>query len=189
MQILLTKKKIFSLVCTFCFAFLVIFSTFHKLNPSYALRYNRTNSLPVGLYLQTPFKAAKIQRGVMVGFFLDNNLNTMLRGRPWFPPIGVPLMKEVFGLPGDTILFKKNEIFINGNLFGLRERYDRNNEELPWIYEGPVILKQTQYFVGSHKVRSFDSRYFGPIDKDQMIGIFHPVFTKEKDSAIVLQGR
>lgn len=78
----------------------------------------------------------------------------------------LPLIKRVIGLPGETIQIKDNRVYIDGR--ALIEPY------LDDVYQqdfGPLTVPPGQIFVlGDNRAASNDSRYFGPINADQIIG-------------------
>ena len=88
-----------------------------------------------------------------------------------------PFVKVVKGLPNDTLEFKGNYAYINGKLLV-------NSEGKPYIFSErakrilsiPLInnkIPDNMYLVLGNKIReedSFDSRYFGYISKEQIIG-------------------
>lgn len=85
-------------------------------------------------------------------------------------------VKRIVGLPGEKISIKNGKIYIYNNTFpegfllqedkflpnDLTSAIDSNND---------FILKSGQYFVmGDNRTRSFDSRYWGAVDKSLIIG-------------------
>lgn len=77
------------------------------------------------------------------------------------------LIKRVIGLPGETVEARDNTIFINGQV--LIEPYLTPGEVIGDF--GPVDVPADQYFVmGDNRDNSGDSRVFGPIDREQIIG-------------------
>lgn len=82
---------------------------------------------------------------------------------------GDPLIKRVIGVPGDSISVREGHIFVNdieqeepyiGNLFTTCQSYCDN-----------VQLGPGQYFMmGDNRGISRDSRIFGPIPSDQIVG-------------------
>jgi signal peptidase I len=78
----------------------------------------------------------------------------------------IPLVKRVIGLPGETIEIKKGQVFIDGVL--LEEPY---LNEVPRQNYGPVEIPNTYIFVlGDNRGASNDSRYFGPVPIERIIG-------------------
>jgi signal peptidase I len=116
------------------------------------------------------------------------------------PEDGVRLVKRVIGLPGDTIEMKNNTLFLNGEpvvytkigrdytelLSGKRrvecvlaiEDLDgvaHSVMSIPAIEAmrsfGPVKVPQGSYYVmGDNRDSSRDSRYFGFVDRESIIG-------------------
>ncbi len=85
-------------------------------------------------------------------------------------PSGTPYVKRIIGLPGDTVDVHDGAVFVNGAK--LSESYLYLGQAT--AAEGwklPVKLGADQYFVmGDHRQASQDSRAFGPISKDSIIG-------------------
>jgi signal peptidase I len=78
------------------------------------------------------------------------------------------LVKRIIGIPGDVIDIKDGLVYLNGE--PLEEAYV-NGETLPKAFSLPVTVGKKQLFVlGDHRTVSEDSRAFGPINYDQVIG-------------------
>lgn len=80
------------------------------------------------------------------------------------------IIKRIIGLPGDTVEYKNNILYINGKK--TEENYTRavmrdyNIEEL-----GNVKVPKNKYFVlGDNRLNSVDSRYYGFIDRKNILG-------------------
>ncbi len=96
-------------------------------------------------------------------------------------------IKRVIGVPGDTIKFKnidgKTEVFINDILEknAIDRKYDiiDDNEKYPLISETRVG-KDEYYVLGDNRKNSSDSRVWGSIKSNQIIGKaiyeYHPKF-------------
>jgi signal peptidase I len=116
------------------------------------------------------------------------------------PEDGVRLVKRVIGLPGDTIEMKNNTLFLNGEPVGYtkigrdftevqsakrRVRCILAIEDLDGVAHsvmsipsinamrnfGPLTVPQFRYFVlGDNRDSSRDSRYFGFVDRESIVG-------------------
>ena len=81
---------------------------------------------------------------------------------------GIPLIKRVIGVPGDTLEFVNGEVHVNQER--LEEPYI-NGLATGCSQYCNLVLQPGQYFVmGDNRPNSFDSRSFGPVDDENIIG-------------------
>lgn len=92
------------------------------------------------------------------------------------------MMKRVVGLPCDTIEIRNKQLFVNGTL--ATEPYAMHDDKqvfpnLPHLPEpyrsrdqyGPYTVPDGEYFVlGDNRDKSADSRYWGPVPADHVLG-------------------
>jgi len=79
-----------------------------------------------------------------------------------------PLIKRVIGLPGETITIANGQVQINGQ--PINEPY-LNGLSTQCAQNCNVTLGPGQYFVlGDNRSNSLDSRSFGPVTADNVIG-------------------
>lgn len=79
---------------------------------------------------------------------------------------GRDLIKRVIGLPGDQIRMDSTNIWVNN--VELSEPYVFQQSNPP---TQPLTVPVNSYYVlGDHRLVSEDSRYFGPISKDYIVG-------------------
>ncbi|MDP3989388.1 MAG: signal peptidase I [bacterium] len=80
-------------------------------------------------------------------------------------------IKRIIGLPGETVEFKNGTPIITneeGVRFSLNESYIINVDSLTL---GGTTLKQNEYYVaGDNRPKSSDSRIWGPVPRDHIIG-------------------
>lgn len=85
----------------------------------------------------------------------------------------IEYIKRIIGIPGDTVVVKNNVVTVNGRV--LEESYINQPTEL-WDFgvmkEGvPVVVPENHLVVfGDNRPRSSDSREFGPIPMDSLVG-------------------
>jgi len=82
-------------------------------------------------------------------------------------------IKRIIGLPGETLKIQGNQIIIinkdNPSGFVLDE--SKYLENIPPLGDEQIILKDNEYFVmGDNRAASFDSRRWGPVPKNDIIG-------------------
>lgn len=83
------------------------------------------------------------------------------------------LIKRVVGLPGDELKLRDGSLFVNGE--PLQEPYVKHDPCKPGYPKtcsfGPVTVPENHYFMmGDNRTHSTDSRFFGPVPEDDLIG-------------------
>lgn len=87
------------------------------------------------------------------------------------------LIKRVIGLPGETVIVKRNKIFIrsavNGSEVTLLEPYLPSDTLIDVRFDQPNIffVPASSYFLlGDNRPFSGDSREFGPVHRKRIVG-------------------
>ncbi len=130
------------------------------------LIWNRTESMPVGLYVLSP--APSLERGMVVAYmpsadearFLETHRYT---GRGW------PLVKRVAALHGDAVCRRGGDVFINGRLAARAYVSDSAGRSLP-VWKGCRRLPADGAFLLSDHPGSIDGRYLGVANTDRILG-------------------
>lgn len=132
---------------------------------------NTTASEPRGLYLKTRDDPG---RGRLVAFpappaafpYADRRLAYLHR---------TPLLKAVAAGPGDQVCTLNGQLAIGGQVRARIVQRDRYGIALPH-WTGCRRLAPDELFVFSDRVpNSFDSRYFGPIRRGAVLGVYAPL--------------
>jgi len=143
--------------------------------PRPRLVWNASASAPVGLYVVTP--GAPIARGDMVIAWPPMRVRDLAARRTYLPR-GVPLIKRVAAVAGDTICGAGSVVTVNGRPAATRRAADALGRPLPswWgcirLDPGMFLLLMT----GSPD--SFDGRNFGPSSASDIIGQATPIWTR-----------
>lgn len=103
---------------------------------------------------------------------------------------GCDFIKRVIGVPGDTIEVKNNAYYVNGQ--ELDEPYIPDSFAInPGAYtrDRAVVLKEDEYFVsGDNRPFSSDSRAWGPVIKNEIVGkaffVYWPIDSIRKVGAV-----
>lgn len=138
--------------------------------------WNTTASVPTGLYHIRG--KASLHVGERVAIAPPAELRRYLAERGYLPS-GVPLLKEVAALRGDTVCRRGLVILINNEPAGQARALDSRARPLP-DWQGCRTIGADEIFVMNRRAPgSFDGRYFGPIARTQVTGRASPVWTDE----------
>jgi signal peptidase I len=75
-------------------------------------------------------------------------------------------IKRVIGLPGDRIVIDRGRVYVNGAM--LDEPYVRHPDDRS--FPQLVVPNSAVYVLGDNRAESEDSRFFGPVNDDLLIG-------------------
>ncbi len=129
--------------------------------------YNKSESAPVGWYRLTP--NAAIKRDVMVAAFAPKKARNMAATRDYLPA-HVPLIKTVWAAAGDEVCSQNGRVTAPNRPDIYAEAQDGLGRIMPG-WTGCIILSDRQVFLVSTDVQnSWDSRYFGPVSTDNILG-------------------
>ncbi len=136
----------------------------------------RAQCAPIGLY--TVQTAADLGVTDLVAVDAPEPLASFLKEREYLPR-GVPLMKRIAALPGQTVCRIGRNVTVDTIATGEVLTHDRHGRELP-VWQGCRTLGAGEIFLMNWDVQdSLDGRYFGPIPKDSIIGRALPLWTDE----------
>jgi conjugative transfer signal peptidase TraF len=139
--------------------------------------WNASASVPTGLYHVQPVDHLEVTDLVVVT--PPEPVARFLAERNYLPR-GVPLLKRVLALPGQTVCRNHLAVMIDGIVMSFARERDRRGRSLPdWqgcrmIAEGEVFLMNWQ------ATDSLDGRYFGPLPGTSILGRAVPLWTFEE---------
>ena len=140
--------------------------------------WNGSASVPVGLYrLQ-----ATDQRYVteLVAVLPPEPLATFLVDGNYLPR-GVPMLKHVLALPGQTVCREWLTVLVDAIAMGMARERDGRGRPLP-AWQGCRVMAAGELFLMNwQSADSLDGRYFGPISASAVIGRAHPVWIEKED--------
>ena len=132
---------------------------------------NESPSLPRGLYVRAADQAA--DRGAIVALAQPTVARAYLAGLRM--PAGVPLLKRVAAASGDRACASAGTARLPKRVLPVRDR-DRLGTALP-VWRGCRHLGPDEIFVAGDTANSFDSRYFGPVSRGEVEGVFRELVT------------
>ena len=81
---------------------------------------------------------------------------------------GTKLIKRLIAFPGETVQIVDNKIYINGEKI---DDYVDVEMQSYGVLETPTTLKEGEYiFLGDNRNHSYDSRDFGPVKTESIVG-------------------
>jgi conjugative transfer signal peptidase TraF len=140
--------------------------------------WNASESVPAGLYLVRPTARPAVTQLVVVE--PPEPLATFLAEGGYLPR-GVPLLKRVLALHGQTVCRDQLTITVDKIRVGeVRER-DRRGRPLP-IWQGCHVIADGEVFLMNwQSADSLDGRYFGALPTSAIIGRAEPLWTGEEE--------
>jgi conjugative transfer signal peptidase TraF len=137
--------------------------------------YNASGSAPLGFYR---LENRLPRRGEMAVIQPPPMIELMLVGRGILPA-SVPLVKQIAATGGDEVCRSdqpNGTISINGKVVAETYDKDRYGRPLP-AWKGCMTLIDGELFLLQPHPLSFDSRYFGPVLRCDVLGVAHPLWT------------
>ena len=127
--------------------------------------WNVSPSVPLGLYYML---SRQPTAGALAVIRLPEPFLDLVTTRRYLPT-GAVLIKPVAARTGDVICRHHSIVAINGRAAAFARTADAFSRPLP-KWNGCIRLNAAGAFVLSGEPDSFDSRYFGPIDRRNVLG-------------------
>lgn len=139
--------------------------------------WNASASVPIGLYSLRPTKRFHVTELVVVrppeplATFLDLN---------GYLPVGVPMLKRVLALPGQTVCRSGLTISVDDIAMGEARDRDGRGRPLP-RWQGCCVVADGELFLMNWQSDdSLDGRYFGFLPASAIVGRALPLWTREE---------
>lgn len=137
------------------------------------LLWNASPSVATGLYRLT---SQPPLAGALAVIRLPEPLRTLAATRGYLRA-GALLIKPVVAGAGDIVCRHGPLVTINGRSISRAKTADQAGRPLP-AWSGCFRLAPTDVFVLSEEPNSFDSRYFGPVERRHIVGMAVPVWVR-----------
>ena len=142
------------------------------------LIWNASASTPIGLYAVRPPGALRDTE--IVAVMPPEPIASFLADGGYLPR-GVPLMKRVLALPGQSVCRHGLRITIDHVELGDAQARDRRGRELPDWQGCQTVAAGDVFLMNPGVPDSLDGRYFGPLPASSIIGRAVPLWTDEGD--------
>lgn len=148
------------------------------------LIWNASASVPIGLYYLQPEDHLEVAD--LVAITPPERVARFLAERGYLPR-GVPLLKQVLALPGQTVCRIRRLIMIDGVVMAAARERDHRGRPLP-VWQGcQMIAEGAVFLMNWQSDDSLDGRYFGRLPAARSsVARFHSGPSRSRDHADLL---
>ena len=148
------------------------------IDPSPRFIWNASASVPIGLYAVEP--ASQLQLNDLVVVRPPEDVAAFLAEGGYLPR-GVPLLKHILALPGQTVCRFGSAVSVDAIAIGDARERDSRGRALP-VWQGcRVVAKGDVFLMNRPCANSFDGRYFGPLPAASIVGRAEPLWTEQEE--------
>jgi conjugative transfer signal peptidase TraF len=140
--------------------------------------WNASASLPIGLYRLRP--AGELAVAELVAVQPPEPLATFLAEGGYLPR-GIPMLKRVLALPGQTVCRDRHAITVDEIEMGVARERDGRGRPLPAWRGCRVVAEDEVFLMNWQSADSLDGRYFGTMPTTAIVGRAEPLWTYEED--------
>ncbi|ATW05295.1 S26 family signal peptidase [Sphingorhabdus sp. YGSMI21] len=140
------------------------------------LIWNASASVPVGLY--AVHEVDQFRVGDLLAATPPPEIEEFLADGGYVPA-GVPLIKHVAALPGQSVCRIGNTITVDMRVVGQARKLDSKDRPLPYWQRCLTLASQQIFLMNTAVPDSLDGRYFGPFDKADIVGRAAPIWTDD----------
>jgi conjugative transfer signal peptidase TraF len=140
--------------------------------------WNASASVPLGLYRLQSIDERYVTE--LVAVLPPEPLATFLTDGSYLPR-GVPMLKRVPALAGQTVCREGLTVFVDAIAMGAARKRDGRSWPLP-VWQGCRVIAAGELFLMYwQSADSLDGRYFGPISARAVIGRALPLWTNKEN--------
>jgi len=165
--------------CLLAGIFSSAFAALAYLEPRPRLLWNASASAPVGLYLVDSYAFPK--PGDLVVLTPTDDIAHLI-GERGYLPAGVPLLKRIAAMPGQTVCRRGAAVSIDDAPVALARARDSVGRVMP-VWQGCRGIAAGGLFLLNPVADSLDGRYFGPASSSNVIGIARPLLIRRRPGA------
>jgi conjugative transfer signal peptidase TraF len=140
--------------------------------------WNVSESVPFGLYRLRPIRKLAVTE--LVAVQPPEPLATFLIQHGYLPR-GVPMLKRVSGLTGQTVCRNGFTVTVDNLEMGKAREHDSRGRPLPAWQGCHVVAEGEVFLMNWQSTDSLDGRYFGVMSTDAILGRAEPLWTSEEN--------
>jgi conjugative transfer signal peptidase TraF len=171
------KKKLSKLCVTLLILSVVIDALF--LLHGVGLRANLSESLPGFLYRAIPLpKEISLSHGdrVLIDLSRFSNSIVELGIQRGYVSRKQKMLKEIGAIPNDKVALDNDGLYVNSQWRPMVVSSQDSRGDRLFPYPTPLVVSPDHFWLVSTPYRGFDSRYFGPVDRNAFTHVARPVF-------------
>lgn len=157
------KKKLAAVMLA-----LAVLTAFFNTKIDKYLYFNTSSSIPKGVYYRTSDSPENISVGDIVVFEPSKKILDYAHQREYMPQDVIYMMKYVGSTDGDTVSSGDN-FTVGDRSYGKIMKNDSKGRKLVPYSEKDYTVKDDEFIAYGTHPRSFDSRFYGPIPKENII--------------------
>ena len=139
--------------------------------------YNSSDSAPRGWYRVGGVDHAESLRvGTIVLAHIPADAAALAAQRGYLPA-GVPILKRIGAVAPQSVCVRKHVVRIDGIAAATTRTLDGRQRPLPIWQRCRVLADDELFLLSETNLASFDSRYFGPISANAVLGVARPLWT------------
>jgi conjugative transfer signal peptidase TraF len=136
---------------------------------------NTTGSEPRGVYWLSAPTEKTLQRTTLVAMTVPESFRALIQERHWTRP-GIPLLKNVAAVAGDTVCVSDGTLSINGRPVVPVMARDSRGRPLPQLRGCRQLAAGYFLPLSTYVPNSFDGRYMGQQPVTLIQGVAHPLW-------------
>ncbi|MES3041169.1 MAG: S26 family signal peptidase [Pseudomonadota bacterium] len=136
--------------------------------------YNPSVSAPQGWYALASANRLQVGEHVLVRLPLAA---AELAAQRRYLPMNIPLLKRIAATAPQLVCVRAGRVLIDGRLAAVQRASDTQGRRLPHWQDCRRLRANELFLLSETSDASFDSRYFGPITTDRVIGRARTLWT------------
>ncbi len=142
---------------------------------------NTSPSIPLGIYALEPI-SGQLKQNDLIAFCLNKKDQDFALSHGYILAgtrcngSSTPLLKSIIAIPGDNVTLTNTEIIVNNKIYNYpTQQYDSMHRLLPSWPRDNYQNTLGFWVIGTNNIKSWDSRYYGFINRSQIIYLLKPL--------------